>query len=47
MSAINIEKKMLHGVNNSNCINDVNESSIVVAYGKKVTKVLIFLFGMI
>ena len=47
MSAINIKKQILPGVKNSNCINDVNENSIVIAYRKKVTKVLSFLFGMI
>ena len=47
MSAINIKKQILHGVNISNCINDVNNNIIVVACRKKVTKVLSFLFGMI
>ena len=47
MSAINIKKQILPGVKNSNYINDVNENSIVVAYRKKVAKVLSFLFGMI
>ena len=42
MSEINVKKQILHGVNNSNCINDVNDNSIVVASKEKVMKVLSF-----